>query len=267
MSNPKNSEELQKQYLFEKELAEKLKNSSKDERKNLYSQIYNDFENKKFETSPPQNTSKKVNYRLKLVKKFTDPTKSLIEIGAGNCNFAIEIAKYVKNVIAIDVIDSPIKETPENYKYIRFDGFNIPTEPKSIDIAISDQVMEHIHEDDALDQLKNIYNCIKDSGKYICFTPNKTTGPWDISRHFDNEATGLHLKEYTYQEMSTLLKKVGFKKSEFYIGFKGHYLKAPTQILILLEKLFSKIPDRLRKFLAEKCYFRILFGINVIAKK
>ena len=75
--------------------------------------------------------------------------------------------------------------------------------------------MEHLHPDDAVDQLKNIYNALVNGGKYICITPNRLTGPHDISKYFDNVATGFHLKEYTVTELSGLFREVGFSDCSF----------------------------------------------------
>ena len=62
--------------------------------------------------------------------------------------------------------------------------------------------MEHLHPDDALEQLQNIYSALVPGGIYLCITPNRLSGPQDVSRDFDMVATGFHLKEYTISELS-----------------------------------------------------------------
>ena len=61
-------------------------------------------------------------------------------------------------------------------------GVDLMLENNSIDVVYSHQLMEHLHEEDAIDQLQSIYNALRPGGKYICITPNKVLGPWDISR-------------------------------------------------------------------------------------
>ena len=70
--------------------------------------------------------------------------------------------------------------------------------------------MEHLHPDDAIVQLTNIKNALTNGGKYICITPNRINGPHDISRYFDKEASGFHLKEYTFTDLNKIFKNIGF---------------------------------------------------------
>ena len=71
----------------------------------------------------------------------------------------------------------------------------------SVDLAFSDQLMEHLHPDDAVEQLRNIHRALKPGGVYVCVTPNRLYGPSDISAFFDDEARGFHLKEYSLDEI------------------------------------------------------------------
>jgi predicted SAM-dependent methyltransferase len=50
--------------------------------------------------------------------------------------------------------------------------------------------MEHLHPDDAFEQLKQIYTALTPGGLYICTTPNRLTGPHDVSKYFDETAAG-----------------------------------------------------------------------------
>jgi SAM-dependent methyltransferase len=121
-------------------------------------------------------------------------------------------------VYALDV-SAEITRTdtlPANFSLILSDGTTIDVPPDSITVAYSNQLMEHLHPDDALEQLSNIYRALAPGGIYICVTPNRLTGPHDISRHFDPVATCLHLKEYTNTELMALLRRVGFRKADQY---------------------------------------------------
>ena len=89
---------------------------------------------------------------------------------------------------------------------------------------VVDQLMEHLHPDDALDQLQNIFTALTSAGVYLCITPNRLNGPHDISMYFDEVATGFHLHEYTITELSDLFKKVGFSKVRVYIWKRGLFL-------------------------------------------
>jgi hypothetical protein len=57
--------------------------------------------------------------------------------------------------------------------------------------------MEHLHPEDALEQLQKIRRTLARGGVYVCITPNRVNGPHDVSGLFDDEARGLHLREYS----------------------------------------------------------------------
>jgi hypothetical protein len=111
--------------------------------------------------------------------------------------------------------------------------------------------MEHLHPDDAFDQLQNIYNALVPGGIYICITPNRLTGPHDISRYFDEFATGFHMKEYTTLELSNLFRKVGFSRVRAYVGAKGKYLGFPVSPIALCELVLDQLRYAIRKVAAK----------------
>ena len=92
---------------------------------------------------------------------------------------------------------------------IHFERFE-PT--NTYDVAISDQVVEHLHPEDLVDHFRGVLKILAPGGRYIFITPHVHTGPGDISRVFRCEkAMGMHLKEYTYRELAVKLKLAGFK--------------------------------------------------------
>lgn len=175
------------------------------------------------------------------------------------------MARHVKKVYAIDVSEEITKNKilPENFQLIISDGVSIPIPDNNITLAYSKDLMEHVHPDDAFYQLHNIFKVLVNNGKYICITPNRLSGPHDISKYFNNVATGFHLKEYTITELNDLFKKVGFSKIKTYIGDKGIYLKFPLIILKILEKFLSMLPLSLRKNIAKTLLFKAFLGIII----
>jgi hypothetical protein len=127
--------------------------------------------------------------------------------------------------------------------------------------------MEHLHPDDAFQQLTNIYNALTQGGIYICITPNSYTGPHDISKYFDNTSTCLHLKEYTIKELSDLFRKVGFSKLKLFAGGKGIYVPFPLWAALLIEKGLNLLPIKLRKLTAKFLFFQTILGIKIIGFK
>ena len=61
--------------------------------------------------------------------------------------------------------------------------------------------------------LKNIYSLLKSDGKFFVFTPNKDTGPHDLTSQIYTEskdALGFHINETTPEKLSEKLRSVGF---------------------------------------------------------
>jgi len=268
-------EQIKEHYELEKALAQKLNVSSKDERKYLYTALYNQlFEQildhplltRKADANASAN---KVDQKMRLVVKYLSSESIFLELGPGDCNLSLEVAKHVEQVYAVDVSTEITKSSnyPENFELIICDGRQIPLPSNIVTVAYSDQLMEHLHPDDALDQLRDIYRLLKPQGVYICMTPNRLSGPHDVSKYFDEVATGFHLKEYTYTELSRLFLDVGFSKIITYIGGKGIYLKFPLSVIKWYENIFNMLPFKWRKKITHTLLFRALLGIIIVAKK
>ncbi len=71
---------------------------------------------------------------------------------------------------------------------------------------------EHFHPEDVASHLSEVARVPEPGGWFGLDTPNRISGPHDISRGFSGEATGLHLKEWTHGELVELLMCRGFDK-------------------------------------------------------
>lgn len=85
----------------------------------------------------------------------------------------IEIAKRVKRVYALDVSNELTENVvlPKNAELIMSDGVSIPVPGNSVDVAFSDQLMEHLHPDDAVEQLGNIYDALAPGARMFVLLP------------------------------------------------------------------------------------------------
>jgi len=266
-------EQIKKQYEVEKKLANKLRNSTKDERKLLYKGLYNEL----FKRVPwhPLLTVKenersirlRVQQQLRVIEDFINKDTVFMEIGAGDCSLALELTKRVRQVYAIDVSDEITKmkkSLPDNFKLIISDGISIEVPMSSVDIAYSNHLIEHLYPDDIDDHIQNVRNALKLNGIYIILTPHRFRGPSDISKYFDRVATGFHLKEWIFSELKVLFKKHKFSKTEIYCLKKGFRIKIPTSFIKVIEYFLGKIPYLPRKKVSN-LFFRGLF--YVVAKK
>jgi SAM-dependent methyltransferase len=265
------------QCVFETEIAARLRHAGRTERMRLYSEIYDAY----FEAFPEVlspahgNPDNSVGYELAFAKRFVSSDAIVVEVGPGHCEFAIALAPYCKCIYAVDVSDlSPAEPRPANFNHVLTNGIQIPLPDDSVDIVISNQLMEHLHPDDAADQLQEVFRILRHGGSYICVTPNRLHGPHDSSARFDDlpcpvvdgtfVANGLHLKEYTNFELSQLFRVVGFRHTRHFAGARGMYVKFPANAMILGERWARYIPPKLRK---RSRSLRMLFGVRVVADK
>ena len=203
---------------------------------------------------------------MEYLERFFNANTVFVEIGPGDCSLSFKISKFVKHVYAVDVSEeiTNANKVPKNFKLILSDGVTVPIEEK-VDVVYSNQLIEHLHEDDVKLQLQlqNIHNALNVNGKYICITPSRLSGPHDISQYFDENAKGFHLKEYTFEELNTLFKNIGFNSVYGFWGVKDSFVKIPSKIIIITERLISKIPRKFRK----NRVFASLLNIRIVGEK
>ena len=264
--------QLKEQYEIERELASRFRNASKPERPQLYSTLYDELYRRVpqlTQKTSPEEITKAVSIQMCFLDHFLNRDSTFLEIGPGNCALSFEVARSVKRVYAVDVSAGMIDNSalPPNFQLILFDGCSIPVPSNSTDVAYSHQLMEHLHPNDASEQLQDIHRILTPGGIYICITPNRLNGPHDISKYFGTVAMGLHLKEYTTSELSNLFRMTGFSRIRAYIGAKGLYMCLPLFVISLVENLLSVIPYSPRKVIATSLPFRLLLGIRMVGTK
>ena len=253
------TDDAREHYEIEVELAERLRRASKEQRVGgLYASIYRE----RLERIPDhpllvrsrdaQARRRASSTQLRLLTPLLTSGTVFLEVGPGDCDLAMAVATQVKQVYAVDVTDALVagEDRPPNFQLVSSNGVTVPLPAETVDLAYSNQVLEHLHPDDAYDHLQAIYRTLMPGGRFICVTPNRLSGPWDVSRHHDEIAAGLHLKEYTITEEVDLLRKVGFKVSLF-ASFYGHRISAlPQSPVRHFEALLDALPRRLRRPLA-----------------
>jgi SAM-dependent methyltransferase len=268
-------EEVRNHYLAEKELASQLKSSSPETRGALYLTVYEELFRRVpthpilFRAVKPAQQQRAIRWQLQFLKRFLRPSHSFLEIGAGDCALALKVATLVAKVYAVDVsakLSESIKR-PDNFELCISDGSSVAVPDRSIDVAYSNQLMEHLHPDDAVRQVREIYRALKPGGVYVCVTPNRLGGPYDISRHFDRVATGLHLKEYTVTDSSDLFRSVGFARVRAYIGARGVYLRPPVRAFQTFEAILERLPHGFRQRLCDTLPMRPVMMIRLVGTK
>lgn len=265
-------QDRQQHYEIEKELATRLKRASPEERRQRYGTLYDEL----LERVPyhpqltlvdsPKQAQKKVARQLRILDKYLRPETVFLEVGAGDCRLAIEVARRVRKVYAVDVSRHLTDQSifPNNFELIISDGVSIPVPAEHVSIAYSYQLMEHLHPDDAAEQLRNIYKALAPGGAYICITPNRLMGPHDISKYFDETATGFHLREYTSAELANLFRNIGFSKTNACVGGRRILRWIP---ITSYESVLSRLSYPARRRLITWLPWGALWDIAIVGRK
>jgi SAM-dependent methyltransferase len=275
-SEPRTAAELREHYEIEKQLANRLRSASHEDRLELYGTVYNELFQRVplhpqlVKKSDPETFAWSIQRQCRILAPFLRSDATFLEVGAGDCALSRAVAPNVRKVYAVDVSDEIMRglSLPENVETRLSDGTGIPVPSGSIDVAYSNQVMEHLHPDDAFEQVRNIYGALASGGVYVCITPNRVSGPHDISKYFEDEiATGFHLKEYTFMELRELFGRIGFARVSACVGGRGHYFRIPTFPVEIVERSLARFPVAIRLKLANRFLVSGLLGIRIIARR
>jgi SAM-dependent methyltransferase len=274
-SEPRSRDELREHYEVERELAHRLRSASRDERLQLYSSIYDEL----FRRVPghpqltwktePQAHAWAVDRQLRLLRPLFAPTTTFMEIGAGDCALSRAASPLVEKAYAVDVSAEITRnlDLPVNVEVVISDGSSVPVPAGSVDVAYSNNLMEHLHPEDAADQLRNVERALRPGGVYVCLTPNRLGGPHDISQYFSDVATGFHLKEYTLRELRALFASVGFDRIGVYVGGRGWYRRSPYLPIAAIEAIVERLPAGARRRVANSLPVGSVLGIRIVGRK
>ena len=274
----RSTERLRRAFELEKRLANTLRSSTQEERKKgLYTEIYDELmsslPDQPFHTQDESLLEDQRRNALYMLRPYLRKDAVYLEIGPGTCNVAFEVAKLVARVLAVDVSHeiTDRADCPDNAYVVISDGVNFSADPDSVDIAYSNQLLEHIHEEDGLEHMLDVYRALKPGGVYICRTPNLYSGPHDISMFFCHEppAQGLHLKEYTYGELRELYVRAGFKQVHAIVGARGFYLpfKVPASWMVAGERLLAVMPFGIGRRISLGLPGRVFLTMQLVGRK
>lgn len=263
-------ERLIAHYELERRLADRLRAASRDERSRLCAEVYSEL----FHSLPDHPQKAPVGSRpariakqVRLLQPLMGRGDLYLEIGCGDASLPFALSGITREVLGLDVTDALVDfaAAPTNFRFLKTDGVDIPIADNSVDLAHSDQLMEHLHVEDAEAQLREIHRVLRPGGHYVCTTPSGVTGPHDISVFFDEVATGMHMREYDYRSLRTLMLQAGFRRIEFPLVAAGYWRLAtpPYRFLHGIERALQWLPGRLRR----NRLAGVLMGITAIATK
>ncbi len=266
------SEELEFEY------AERLRSSTRDERKTLYEEAYSVVSEvymaKLASPDPEKRTAGTYRGLAEMLARVCRPDEKVLEVGCGRGYTCMVLAPYVKEIVGVDVSEPSLDEARrlmrqyniDNAQILKMGGDELQDHfsSESFDTVISIDVYEHLHPEDGLQHLKDVYAVLKPKGKYIIVSPNQIDGPHDITKDIypdAKQAMGFHLNETTKCKLTGLMREIGFKKfrSGLPLASKAPWLFDvwyPARLDCCLERVYGKIERPgflkrlLRRFLA-----------------
>ncbi len=242
-------------YEVESAIAKRLMAADRETRKQIYSTMYDELfaqvpDHPRLTRRADEEATRKMNRRkMRLIAPFVRPDGNVLEFGAGDCRFSFELAKIARKVYAVDIADQigPDAARPENFELVVYNGYDLNLPENSIDTAFSDQLIEHLHPEDTEHHFRIVHRVLKPGGVYTFRTPHRLTGPHDVSRYFSETAEGFHLKEWTYGELASLLKGLGFSSVEAYWFGRDQLIRLPVSAFRSTEALLRHLPLARRK--------------------
>jgi SAM-dependent methyltransferase len=268
-------ERLRHHYEVEMRLAARLRAAPREQRLHMLTGLYEELfrevpdHPRRVTKLTPEMSRDAVMRQMRFLRRFLRKDMTLLEIGPGDCALSFEAAKSVRQVYAVDVdaVLSTNARPPANFCLFLSDGVSVPVPPGSVNLAYSNQLMEHLHPDDAREQLSNIFAALAPGGAYVCLTPNGLNGPHDISRAFSDEPRGFHLKEYTMSELQALFLATGFRSVAAYARTKSVWFPVPMGLIRRLEALLGRMPARARRAIADRWPLRHLLNAALVARR
>lgn len=268
-------ENIRHHYEVERELADRLRTADPATRRGLYHQVYNELYTRV--TDIPHLAAARAAARdqevaalVAFLRPFLEGRRCFLELGPGDFKLSLAVSEIVPSVYAADVTDEVVATVslPPAVRFVLTDGFTFDVPKGSVDVAFSDQVLEHLHPDDAEAQVRAIRELLAPGGIYICITPNRLYGPHDISQYFDSEAKGLHLKEYTVSDVARLFRTCGFSQVQAYtVSGAEAGTRVPLSAASLIEGCLERLPVRLRRGLACSAGFKWVLRSRVVGRK
>jgi ubiquinone/menaquinone biosynthesis C-methylase UbiE len=242
---------------------ELLKDSSEENFQKAYDEIHKFFIEKENVESLYSEELKWIDHLF--IKLFGTGNK-ILDIGSGNGKLAFAMAEKKNEVIGLDISKVAITIAQKRLKKLnkqlqvvfkQGDARNLSFDDNTFNVIVSQDLVEHITEDDFKMHLKEVYRVLKPGGRYFFWTPSALRG---------GSSHGLHIKEYTVNEIDVILKETEFKYNWYDLRFyKVKLLVRINQSLMspiiiyenALKKIIRFIPKPIDKFFIPPLFFEL----------
>jgi len=154
----------------------------------------------------------------------------VLDVACGSGYGSVFLCRSVQEYVGVDISMRALKYAKAFYKnehvnLVRADACHLPFETEAFDAITTFETIEHIKRADLF--VSECARVLRENGDLLCSTPNAASHP-------DNWKSPYHLKEYSLNELATLLS-TNFN----HISFFGQYWVNRT--LVNIVKLLSKL--------------------------
>jgi SAM-dependent methyltransferase len=157
-------------------------------------------------------------YVHNLCSQYVDRSDSVLDLGCGDGEKTLIVAKYSDNVMAGDLDDRTKDIGSISFRKIDPDKYGDESE---FDVVTSFDVIEHIEDDEGF--AKEVIRILKPGGIAIIGTPNRKRlsnrvrelikgeikYPHSLGYHYESGGEILHIREYTANDLAKLFEELG----------------------------------------------------------
>jgi trans-aconitate methyltransferase len=197
-----------------------------------------------------------------LLARHVARARMVLEVGCGSGHLLTYLAQrypavsFVGLDISVEKLNNGERAALANLRFQAGDCVEPAVAPGSFDLVISSQVLEHFHPDDVATHLCAVRQVLAPGGTLELDTPNRWTGPHDVSAYFAPVACGTHLKEWTFAELHDALRSAGFARvwtdvpvvaqlqKVLPLPIPGDALLMPARAKVALESGLRLLPGR-----------------------
>lgn len=188
-------------------------------------------------------------YLMGVYKKVVTKDTVVVEVGSSNLEKTLQLGKYCKKVIGIEIDKEKIFKSQANIEVMNSDWQHLSSilEPDSVGIVVGSHVLEHVPDD--LRAINETYRILKKGGQLLFITPNKQRLTRYLAKliHFEYKFIyGEHVREYTEEDIIKLILNSKFNNYTIrYIVFGLHagkfmfYLKECPRMLKKFANFFE----------------------------
>jgi SAM-dependent methyltransferase len=210
-----NYDRRRQQFEFERLLRQEILNSPRELRTSVvasaYERLFAAFPDHSVFDASPEERLRKGRLSAGMIVPLLPKSGRVLEVGCGRGDTLTAISALGYECIGLEPSDHMRDICTANGMSVCFgtaDRLDFPE--KYFDGVFCQEVLEHLHPDDVSCFFVEAFRVLRPGGVLSVETPNKTTGPQDISRGFTAVAQGLHLKEWTISEIWDHFQVAGF---------------------------------------------------------